>query len=257
VHVEVKLRLHQAVQEFQATSRELEKAQRRKLFRNILKLILIGFFIGKDLENKISQLALKKDEITESIEKQVSVDLTLIRSLVGEIQNSGTYLIHADKEHCISSLELLETDLTLLGKNGIFKQESIDTKKDELRKHHQIISDYNRKFVEQRRKDYSYLWNKVLLSLDEEQQVAVVTDDKHNLVIAAAGSGKTEVLITRIAYLIARKPDKARPNRILAIAYTNKAKEEIEQRLLDRYNIEDVNIRTFHKLGKDILEEAC
>ena len=257
MHVEVTLRLHQAVQEFQAISREHEKAQRRKFFRNILKLILIGFFIGKDLENKISQLELKKDEIRESIKRQVSVELTLVRSLVGEIQNSGTYLIHADKEHCISTLEALEADLTLLGKNDIFEQEFIDTKKDELRKHHHTIANYNKEFVEQRRKDYNYLWKKGLLSLDEEQQVAVVTDDKHNLVVAAAGSGKTEVLITRIAYLIARKPDKVRPNRILAIAYTRKAREEIEQRLLDRYNIEDVNVRTFHKLGKDIFEEAC
>ena len=74
--------------------------------------------------------------------------------------------------------------------------------------------------------------------------------------VAAAGSGKTEVLITRIAYLIARKPDGVPPRRILAIAYQRKAKDEIEQRLHDRYNIGNVNVRTFHKLGKDILEET-
>jgi DNA helicase-4 len=73
-------------------------------------------------------------------------------------------------------------------------------------------------------------------------------------VVAAAGSGKTEVLITRIAYLTSRKPDCIQPNRILAIAYQNKAKEEIEHRLQQRYAITDVNVRTFHKLGKDILE---
>jgi DNA helicase IV len=36
---------------------------------------------------------------------------------------------------------------------------------------------------------------------------AIITDDKHNLVVAGAGSGKTEVLITRIAYLIKRKSE--------------------------------------------------
>ena len=118
------------------------------------------------------------------------------------------------------------------------------------------ILDYNKNFIQQRKKDYSYLWNKGNILLDDEQQTAIVTDDKYNLVVAAAGSGKTEVLITRIAYLIKRKPDCVQPNRILAIAYQRKAKEQIEQRLLKRYEITDVNVQTFHKLGKDILEKS-
>ena len=92
--------------------------------------------------------------------------------------------------------------------------------------------------------------------LDDEQITAIVTDDKYNLVVAAAGSGKTEVLITRIAYLIQRKPDFVEPNRILALAYQRKAREQINQRLHDRYGIEDVCVRTFHKLGKEILEKS-
>ena len=72
----------------------------------------------------------------------------------------------------------------------------------------QLVSSYNDKFVEQRKIDYKYLWSKGPISLDDEQQTAIVTDDKYNLVVAAAGSGKTEVLITRIAYLIQRKPDR-------------------------------------------------
>ncbi|MEM3628048.1 MAG: UvrD-helicase domain-containing protein [Candidatus Bathyarchaeia archaeon] len=92
--------------------------------------------------------------------------------------------------------------------------------------------------------------------MDEEQKEAVVKDDKHNLVVAAAGSGKTEVLITRIAYLIERKPDGVKPNRILAIAFQDKARREIKQRLRSRYGISDVNVKTFHKLGKNILEKA-
>ncbi|MDH5461644.1 MAG: UvrD-helicase domain-containing protein, partial [Candidatus Bathyarchaeota archaeon] len=93
-------------------------------------------------------------------------------------------------------------------------------------------------------------------SLDNEQQEAIITDDKYNLVVAAAGSGKTEVLITRIAYLIARQPDGVKPSRILAIAYQNKDVKQIEQRLRDHYGIRAVNVRTFHKLGIDILERA-
>ena len=254
--VEVKLRLHHTITEFQVTSRELEKARRRKVYRNILKLVLIGFFIDRDIDSRISELAKKREKMEESIKKQVTNELNSVRNRVRKIQNSGTYLVHTDKERCISNLELLEKDLTSLSEHGIFEQQFIDVAKDELRARHQAISDYNTEFIEQRRSDYSYLWNTWLLALDEEQQVAIVTDDKHNLVIAAAGSGKTEVLITRIAYLTARKPDGVHPSRILAIAYTRKAKEEIEQRLLGRHDINDVNVKTFHKLGKDILEKA-
>jgi len=250
------LRLHHTIKEFQAASRELEKARRRKVYLNILKLIVIGFFIGRDTGSRISELAEKRERMEESIKKQVTNELNSVRNRVRKIQNSGTYLVHIDKERCISNLELLEKDLASLGENGIFGQQFVDAAKDELRASHQAISGYNTEFIEQQRRDYKYLWNEGLLALDEEQQVAIVTDDKHNLVIAAAGSGKTEVLITRIAYLIARKPDGVQPRRILAIAYTRKAKEEIEQRLLGRHDINDVNVRTFHKLGKDILEKA-
>ncbi len=119
-----------------------------------------------------------------------------------------------------------------------------------------MVSSYNDKFVEQRKIDYKYLWSKGAISLDDEQQTSIVTDDKYNLVVAAAGSGKTEVLITRIAYLIQRKPDQVEPNRILAIAFQRKAMEQIEDRLHQRYGIEKVNVSTFHKLGKDILERS-
>jgi DNA helicase IV len=56
-----------------------------------------------------------------------------------------------------------------------------------------------------------------------------------------------------------KKPNNIKPNRILAIAFQAKAKDEIEKRLLqlsnpDRFNVNEVNVRTFHKLGKDICE---
>lgn len=123
-----------------------------------------------------------------------------------------------------------------------------------LYKNEQLINSYNDNFVKQRKANYKHLWAKDSIFLDDEQQTAIVTDDKYNLVVAAAGSGKTEVLTTRIAYLIERKPDGIESNRILAIAYQRKAKDQIEQRLRQRYGIEDVYVKTFHKLGKGILE---
>lgn len=117
------------------------------------------------------------------------------------------------------------------------------------------IESYNKNFVIQKKKEYKDLFKKGNLTLDDNQQTAIITDDKHNLVVAGAGSGKTEVLITKIAYLIKRKLDNVKPERILALAFQNKAANEIKERLKERYGI-DVEIRTFHSLGKKIIEDA-
>jgi DNA helicase-4 len=248
--------LHQTVKELQKNRRELKRQQRLKTLRKILKLLLIGFFIGTDIDRKISELTAKKDLHTQAISEYCTRSLEEISELIEQIQKNSTYLTHRDREQHIATLGSFEADLTHLKKYQVLEEESISEMKEELDRYYEIVSNYNRKFIKQRKKEYSYLFNKKDLSLDEEQKDAIVTDDKYNLVVAAAGSGKTEVLITRIAYLIERKPDGVQPNRILAVAYQRKAKEEIEQRLRTRYKIRDVNVRTFHKLGKDILEKA-
>jgi len=117
------------------------------------------------------------------------------------------------------------------------------------------IQIYNQNFVILKKNEYKELFKKGDLTLDDDQQSAIITDDKHNLVVAGAGSGKTEVLITRIAYLIKRKSDKVKPERILALAFQDKAREEMKERLKKRYDI-DVEIRTFHSLGKKIIEDV-
>lgn len=174
---------------------------------------------------------------------------------VEEIVNSGTYLIRSDEQQCINAIELFRKDLSYCIESNVLENEYIDEKREKLKKSHQTVLGYNKNFIQKRKKDYGYLWNKGLLSLDDEQQTAIVTDDKHNLVVAAAGSGKTEILITRIAYLIKRKPDGIKQDRILAIAYQNKDAKQIEQRLR-KYGITAVNVRTFHGLGIDILKRA-
>jgi len=250
------MEFHQAVEELREINQGLRNQNRLKTLRGILKLLLVGFLIWKDTDNKILDLTMKKEQITNDIQRHCKHASQKIDKRVQEIANSGTYLIYGDKQHCIDMIKSFEEDLNYVDKSDVLDSEYIDERRKKLEKHRQTVLDYNRSFIEQRRKDYSYLWNKGLLSLDGEQQTAIVTDDKHNLVVAAAGSGKTEVLITRIAYLTARKPDTVQPRRILAIAYQRKAKEEIEQRLLDRFKIRNVVVRTFHKLGKDILEET-
>ena len=91
--------------------------------------------------------------------------------------------------------------------------------------------------------------------LNERQREAVITIEGPVLVIAGAGSGKTKVLTTRIAYLIENK--KVNFENILAITFTNKAAKEMKDRvsnLLQR-NIRKMHISTFHSFGVEILRE--
>ena len=87
------------------------------------------------------------------------------------------------------------------------------------------------------------------LNLDDRQTDAVIKDDWHNLIIAPAGSGKTKVLTTRIAFLLKMSVN---PKRILALAYGKKAAQEMQQRLLKDFGISNVEIRTFHSYAREL-----
>lgn len=93
----------------------------------------------------------------------------------------------------------------------------------------------------------------LLNKLNEKQREAASHDKGPILVIAGAGTGKTRVLTHRIAHLI--ETGKARPGEILAITFTNKAANEMKERIaqLIDYDIDRMWIGTFHSVCVRIL----
>ena len=101
---------------------------------------------------------------------------------------------------------------------------------------------------------------KILDNLNSRQQEAVKVKEASILVIAGAGSGKTKVLTRRIAYLIFQK--KINPGNILAVTFTNKAAQEMKDRIefiskdiSNRNMMKGLWVGTFHSICARILRQ--
>ena len=93
--------------------------------------------------------------------------------------------------------------------------------------------------------------------LTDEQRKAVVADDSRNLVVAAAGSGKTSVIAAKAGWLVRR--GFRRPSELLLLAFARDARQEMQDRLnrcLGADIAEGMSVQTFHSLGLSIVGEA-
>ncbi len=93
-----------------------------------------------------------------------------------------------------------------------------------------------------------------LTGLNESQMDAVQTTDGPVLVLAGAGTGKTRVLTTRLAHILAT--GKAFPGQVLAVTFTNKAAQEMKERvasILNEPTVERWWLGTFHAIAVRML----
>jgi len=106
--------------------------------------------------------------------------------------------------------------------------------------------------TEQDKRNFSLL-ESFLSGLNDEQKKAIIIDSPKILCIAGAGTGKTSVLIKRIEYLARYKS--IDQGKILAITFTRKARQEMQQRLEKTLPNHNVKIETFNSFSEKILRK--
>lgn len=115
------------------------------------------------------------------------------------------------------------------------------------------IREHNRRFIElERKRKHEFFSSLAKYPLDEQQKECCIVDEDAGLVIAGAGSGKTSVIMAKVAYLV--KERHVPPENILLISFTNKAADEMTERIANCLGSEDVSASTFHRFGLSVIK---
>ncbi len=233
-----------------------------------------SFFIYLSSE-QLDELSTHKKELDESEEfikektrfdKQFRQCWQVFNKLRSDAQpylDYDKYLTQPTHDDLVNRIRSIKTKLKFLSKKIQFRilahsdSERFRQLLDDLNSLRSHLQDYNTDFVRRQRQECRSFFTDIgpsNIDLTAEQEQAVIRNGIYNQVIAAAGTGKTLALTTRVAYLINKQDIK--PERILVVTYLNEATDEMETRLEDHFDITDVKIKTIHAFGREIIQET-
>lgn len=183
----------------------------------------------------------------------VAVGLDSIEKQTSEYRTYAKCLRQRDRAVWLNAVGSLTTYLDRLRSNGWLvghasRINSLRSRADSLREFlDEFLTEYAKREVERHKSFFAKA------TLDNEQTAATIMSDNHNLVVAAAGSGKTRVLTARIALLV---DSGVEPDSILALAYTKDAAHEMEERLQRQFGIESAKVKTIHSFGRELARDS-
>ena len=129
---------------------------------------------------------------------------------------------------------------------------------EQYEKFGELVDQHNENYIQQamiQEKDYlDHILADVdpAIDLDEDQRRVILTEEDYCLVIAGAGAGKTTTVAAKVKYLVEKK--QIDPSQILVVSFTNKAVEELRDKVNRDLNIA-CPIATFHSTGNAILRK--
>lgn len=216
----------------------------------------------------------EKEEIQEAKQSEVCIDYSKIGNVL--ISFDHDYCTYFSNEHYISGKDrehiksVYGSYYEYLNDNLVYNyvlNNAAKLRVDKamamsfLRKFASLDADasvHNNQYVEasmERDKEY---FDNILndidpnIMLDDEQRRAVITDDDHCLLVAGAGSGKTTTMAAKVKYLVQKRG--VRPEEIIVISYTNKAIDELKDKINESLKI-PVKVCTFHAFAYAIVKK--
>ena len=123
-----------------------------------------------------------------------------------------------------------------------------------------LLKQVNEQFVQKSINEFAHLFQRLEeFPLSEEQMRSAIINEDRNLLIAAAGSGKTSTIVAKAVYLVCA--GLAKPEEILILAYNKDAQIELEQRLVELLEVAPeyqtpLKVKTFHGYGYELLSEV-
>ena len=162
------MQLEEAVKKYQENQNELNYFRKIKFLRNVLKIIIIGFFIGKDIDITIKNLRKKRKYLIESLNYQLSKHLNSLRKQIKNVERYESYLTQKEVEQWLDTLKSFMADIYYL-----MLQETIDKKYiseilDEIQKYRNFILNYNLEYKKRKTNEKIELLKNNILTAEKE-----------------------------------------------------------------------------------------
>ena len=190
-----------------------------------------------------------------------------------ELLGGDSFIARSDYKHFISAYQeeykffcsIIEANILedYVGKNNldIAQIEAFINHYEEIQdlKESATIKKHNDQFVANHIESEKEYLDNILkacdpaILLDNEQREVVLSEEDNTLVIAGAGAGKTTTVAAKVRYLVEKR--EVKPEQILVISFTNKAVEELRERINHNLKIPSI-ITTFHSIGYSILRQG-
>lgn len=198
------------------------------------------------------------DEVLKLLELDSQIDLLITGNhYVARSEYSDVIVRFNDLVQWFQVLKDSGTLIDYCRKNGV-SSEQVSGVLIRYRSLQSLIDSQNEQFIKSKMASEKEYLDNILkdsdpnILLDDDQRRVVLTDEDYCLVVAGAGAGKTTTVAAKVKYLVDKQG--IGPKQILVISFTNKAVNELKQRIIGDLHIE-CPIATFHSTGNAILRK--